>query len=201
MAAYPTPAMTVFPAEVAELAEVEDKRLSDRVVVPDRLKRPGEIEDNRDQWLRETIEEYMVNKGGAITGSKAEERIEHLIRTNTHLYSLVSLRWTQPGEPSGSTVVGEGTSHNTYYSTVLVKKLSNIFKLRKLCLDLSQLSCHHHNLLSIVQLLPDTIGKLSLLFRFMKDMKPSNLKQQLENECRTEDDQDDNHKEWHRDLD
>ncbi|XP_075447878.1 uncharacterized protein LOC142490008 [Ascaphus truei] len=39
-----------------------------------------EIEVNRDQWLRETIEEYMVNKGGAITGSKAEERIEHLIR-------------------------------------------------------------------------------------------------------------------------
>ncbi|XP_075457967.1 uncharacterized protein LOC142495828 isoform X2 [Ascaphus truei] len=198
---------------------------------------------------------------------------------------------TQPGEPSGSTVVGEGTSPNTYYSTVLVKKLSNIFKfltlcgfvrpccysdqellifipilcrvsldtnlrnqpredlrqllltllgnisdwqsqLRKLCLDLSQLSRHHHNLLSIVQLLPETIAKgrqlkkqlslviitkllsknvkslpldeslqLSLLFRFIKDMKPSNLKQQLEKERRAEDEQNDNQKEWHRDLD
>ncbi|MEE6524756.1 hypothetical protein FKM82_024389 [Ascaphus truei] len=33
-----------------------------------------EIKENRDRWLRETIEEYMVNKGGAITGSRAEER-------------------------------------------------------------------------------------------------------------------------------
>ncbi|XP_075460680.1 uncharacterized protein LOC142497145 isoform X2 [Ascaphus truei] len=39
-----------------------------------------EIEDQRDRWLRETIEQYMVNRGGAITGRKAEERISQLMR-------------------------------------------------------------------------------------------------------------------------
>ncbi|XP_075438490.1 uncharacterized protein LOC142477723 [Ascaphus truei] len=69
-----------------------------------------EIEDNRETWLRETIELYLANRGSDIVGKKAEERIDTLMRVwsigrNVHKHRV--------------TYVPERGSPRHYYVTVL----------------------------------------------------------------------------------
>ncbi|MEE6506139.1 hypothetical protein FKM82_007543 [Ascaphus truei] len=65
-------------AEMAIIAKYKASHGLEYPYVPEPLME--EIEENRDRWLREAIEKYMINKGSAIIGKKAEDRIDHLMR-------------------------------------------------------------------------------------------------------------------------